>query len=240
MACALTVLVGARRGRPMPLAAQAMIVAFMAAGIVAILQHKGWHYHFLPALGFGAIGCIALFPPRGGPAAVGALGLAILAGFGPAVADPALSRTVNGTVTHVDDLAALFAAKAGGGAVFAFTTSPRDIHPALLLSGVGWDAAACCMHQLPALVREGEQPERRRAGRARAAGLRQLARVLHQLNDRPPTLILVDERPHKPGFGDMAFDYLRFLGAQPGYPALFARYRQRGVVAGFRVFERVE
>lgn len=224
------------RERIWPPLAQALSVAAAGAALAAILQFKGWHYHFVPACGLAAMSCFVLFCIHGGVRAGLALCAVFVSIFGGSGMYFASVLSGTGTTDRVQSLTALFRTAGTERPVFAFITSPRDIHSAILLSGARWSGAACCVQQLPAAIRVGADRDKGGNIAARAAANRQLAGILRELEEEHPALILIDDRPSKLGFGNADFDYLAYLEGRPGFPALFTRYSERAPVAGFRVF----
>ena len=113
--------------------------------------------------------------------------------------------------------------------------------PALLASGRRWAGRACCMHFLPAAIRDERlgtvAADERTAIRAAHAD-RQLTEVADDLAKRKPAVILVDDAAKKLGFGDKPFDYLDYLGRDPRYRSVFAGYEEGRKIGPFRVFLR--
>jgi hypothetical protein len=117
--------------------------------------------------------------------------------------------------------------------VFAFITSPRDIHPAIVESGATWRAPACCLYLLPAAV-EG------RSAVAIAVGKRQARNQISRLTRNVPDVVVVDDNRFKLGFGARAFDYLAYFQSDPKFAHFWRGYREVSRVENFRVFRRGE
>lgn len=242
-AVAVAILAAALRRAAVPPLAMALLAAAAGAAAAAALQMKGWSYQLLPAVGLSALACAAAVRgarPALGPGVKAAAILCILAGtFYPAWqhAD-SLVRGSNGTVRRVERLAAALRANAGPeGSVFAFVTSPRDAHPAVLLAGVRWAGSACCVHHLPAAARAGERSEEERP-EIRLAARRQLEEILTRLESERPAVLLIDDGPNKLGFRHISFDYRAFLGRDPRFERLFGGYEEGEPVERFRLFVR--
>lgn len=220
---------------------KALLAAAAGGLLAALLQFKGWDYHWLPMIGFLAIACAAAYC---GSFAWGTLSLRtataaalVFAGvFWGLVADARDMFRRGGDAQQVDRLAAALQRHGRpGDSVFAFITSPRAVHPAILAAGMRWPAAACCLQWVPADVRAGELQDGSRvrevAGRKRDALLRELGRTR-------PEIILVDDRPFKLGFAGRPFDYLDHFLPDPRFRSIWKGYREQQRVAGYRVFVR--
>jgi hypothetical protein len=149
-----------RRGlgdEPVPALAPILMLASAGACLSALLQAKSWSYHLVPAIGFAFMGCVVLYAASGGgvrrqPLAAAAVVLIAAAGFGPALRDLG-ERALGRETDRIERLAALFRSHAGEtGSVFAFVTSPRDVHPAVLASGARWMGSAGMAAERPAVV----------------------------------------------------------------------------------------
>lgn len=218
-------------------AAAIFFVGALAAAAIALIQFKGWPYHLLPGTALAAIGCAALARSgrRALPVAAAALLLVL---FGAFAGSFGYARSIAAAEPPVSArLAERFRREAGpGGTVFAFIPSPRDVHPAIVASGVRWPSPYCCLYLLPAWVRADEAPER--APAARAAALRQLDIVLTRLEARPPALIAVADGAFKLGFGGRRFDYLDFLSRYPRFRRLMGLYAEQERIGDYRIFVR--
>ena len=227
---------------PHPIAG-ALLSASAGALLAAVLQFKGWDYHWLPMLGFAAMACAAAYcgsfawgtlSPRTAISAA----LVFAGAFGGLAGDARDMYRSGGDAEQVERLAsALRENGRAGDSVFAFITSPRAVHPAILAANMRWSAAACCLQWVPAEVRSGERPDdaliRQVAQRKRDGLLRELERTR-------PSIFLVDDRPFKLGFGGRSFDYLDHFRSDPWFRAFWAGYRERRKVAGYRLFVRIE
>jgi hypothetical protein len=234
-----------RRGlgdEPVPALAPILMLASAGACLSALLQAKSWSYHLVPAIGFAFMGCVVLYAASGGgvrrqPLAAAAVVLIAAAGFGPALRDLG-ERALGRETDRIERLAALFRSHAGEtGSVFAFVTSPRDVHPAVLASGARWMGSACCLHLLPAAMRADEiGPDA--AARAREAASRQVAAVVAGMAAERPAVVVVDAHQDKLGFRDHDFDYVAHLSKDARFAALWADYVEHEPIDGFRVFLR--
>jgi hypothetical protein len=234
-------LIAGERNAP-PKFAQAAACAASGAVLSAMVQCKGFSYHFVPAAGLLTASCLtACFARLERPAKIIPFCVAVLVLFAAAV--PALkqmqdARLAGGTAGRVHALAETFRRYAGqGGFVYAFITSPRDIHPAVIASGAKWATEACCIYHLPAAVRAGERPVGQRAA-IRAIAAREVDRILGDLASRRPAVIAVDAAPHKLAFANLPFDYVSWLSRDERFRRLWANYAERGRIGDFRIFIR--
>ncbi|HEY1708895.1 MAG TPA: hypothetical protein VGG10_11575 [Rhizomicrobium sp.] len=224
------------RKRPSPTAA-VMFVGACGALVGAVLQMKGFTYHLLPAASLFALACFWENgeTSTGKLARLAAIGLVTIAAL-PAFQQLRDAVSSKGTAARVAALSDAFVRYAGrGGTVYAFVTSPRDIHPAILASGTRWASDACCLYHLPAAIRADERPVSERA-RIQAVAARQVDHVLGDLARDHPAVIVVDAWPAQLGFGGRDFDYLRYLSQDPRFARLWRGYSERQAIGGYRVF----
>ncbi|HWA30224.1 MAG TPA: hypothetical protein VG867_03975 [Rhizomicrobium sp.] len=211
--------------RKIPVPAQAFLAASFGAGLACLIQSKDWAYQMFPALGFAAIVAGALIPRANakGLAALGALVVLVPLSL------PAISQWIDsdGTRARVAALSSVFSEKPDE-TVFAFITSPRDIHPAVVDSGARWIAPACCLHLLPAAVEKASPA-------AIAAGERQAQQIVTLLIGARPQIVAVDDNAAKLGFNGR-FDYLAYFKHDPRFVRFWTGYREGARAGGFRIF----
>lgn len=223
-----------------PGAVLAATLGFVAA---AALQQKGWQYHCLPAAAFAVflLGLLIAYDrqPAGLTARV-AIAAALAFGLRLPMLNLLDGYSDSGTNARVAALAETFRAHPGpNNTVFAFITSPRDIHPAVLRSGMRWGNAAGAMVYLPALVKE----QRRAVASADraliyAAAERHNGQVLADLDRLQPGVVAVDAGERKLAFDDIEFDYLDFFNRYPEFRRFWQNYRERETIGRFRIFVR--
>ncbi|NMA96977.1 MAG: hypothetical protein GX970_02525 [Phyllobacteriaceae bacterium] len=222
-----------------PLSA-AFIVAGLGFLVAALLQQKGWPYQLLPAALFcvaAAVVQLANAPRWRIPMAL-AIGLAVLL---PVLSNLRDNLDANGTTSRVSRLADVFS-EPDIRSVYAFITSPRDMHPAVLSSGVRWADAHGVMIFLPghikALDAEDHNP---RAAKAIALSDTYLEAMLARFAKSPPDLLAFDRLPFKLGIANSAqFDYVDFLQRYPTFVSLIGQYEERGSVGRFRLFQHLQ
>ena len=213
-----------------------LFVGAAAAIVVALLQFKGWPYHLLPGIGLVALACAALIPPAPWRQLTLAAALPLLAYGAFANTLPYLRLAFGPEPNVAERLAARIEAEGPHAPVFAFITSPRDVHPAVLAARADWVSPICCLHLIPAWVRANEKPER--AAAARRAALGQIETILARLETRRPALIIVDNGARKLGYADRPFDYLVFFGGSARFRAVMQGYSEERPIGRFRIFRR--
>lgn len=228
-----------------------MLTAAAGAALAAALQMKGWQYHWYPALALCATGLAVLFAAarneRTGQLIPGVLlGMAIVMSLArPPLLLAADTVVRGGTADRVAALAqAIDDARPATGArpvVFAYITSPRDVMPAVLMANARWASTACCMHFVPAAVRDergltkpGSAQRDIRARNARE----QVAGVVADLKAGSPALIIFDEARHKLGFGQLKYSWMAAAAAEPELARLLQGYRPVGGVGDFAIMQR--
>lgn len=212
-------------------------ILMLGAGflVAVVLQKKGWTYQLYPvsacllmAAALCMRGDITAARKRLATVAFSLVLLAAPAGFLVA------THAKGGSGDRVAALATLFRAEAGeDGSVFAFITSPRDIHPAVLEARVRWASASGVMVWLPAYLAHG--------GAHHDAVTRNsddhLAAILADLRRVQPAVIVVNAAPVQLGIPASDFDYVAFTEARlPGFASLWRAYEERTPVGPYRVF----
>ncbi|HVP83373.1 MAG TPA: hypothetical protein VMS78_01510 [Rhizomicrobium sp.] len=224
----------AKRSKP-SLLAEALGVSAIAGAVSAVLQMKGFSYHLVPGIGLAWVACLA--EAAGLLRTRKAISVAILSLLVAWAANVSFRELRDGTISRVEALASVFRTYAGpGGTVYAFVTSPRDIHPAIVASNTKWASVACCLYHLPAAVRADERP---RGDRARILSVAdsQTNRALEDLFRARPAVIVIDANAAKLGI-DRPFAYLPYLSRFPGFAAFWRNYEEGKTVGGFRTFVR--
>jgi hypothetical protein len=231
---------------PMPsptrLVLRCLWLAAISALGVAILQHKGWAYHMLPAIEFSAIGltiaAAALAPrlrlpaERLGAATV----LAMIGLFGLALA----LRPVDEALA---DSKARFASQPlikalhqmpPGRKVMLLTSGLQQGFPSL--AGVELAARHPGQPMLAGTVRLEAGSER---DRVRAAALRKvlIGLVLQDVRHYQPDVIAVDRNADKQALPD-GFDILAWFLTDPAFRRVWADYRLVSQAPGWDFYER--
>lgn len=212
--------------RGLSLTAQSFLVAAAGAALAYFIQSKGWAYQMYPVIAFASVAAALQDAP--GKSLISAAGMAIVLLSG---SQNAYLQIVDADGTRVR--VAALSADFHHHSVFAFITSPRDIHPAIVESGATWRAPACCLYLLPAAV-EG------RSDAAVVAGKRQAQEQVSRLIRNAPDVVVVDDNRFKLGFGARAFDYLAYFQSDPKFAHFWRRYHEVSRIENFRVFRRGE
>ena len=244
-ACGLALALRAWGRRPLPREAQACLAAALGFLFAAILQQKGWRYQIYPAAMY--IACAVGFllaekAARQGVAALAAAAVMVFAFVAPSSALIVEDNAEGGTSARVEALVRVFSGVGDPDEpVFAFITSPRDIHPAVLESGRRWAADAGAMVYLPALLDEMNRsaPSSRRQRIIETAEAHNRA-TLDRLIAEKPAVIAVDDGPRKLGIADPEFDYIDFFGRYAGFEDLWKSYEERERIGKFRIFVRTD
>ncbi len=204
--------------------------------LAALLQQKGWQYQIMPAsLHIVASAAVQMVLAQRWRALVAAaIGLACAV---PAMAFVWDGLSPNGTSARVSALEQVLNTSPNN-SVYAFVTSPRDMHPAVLQSGNVWADAYGVAIFLPAHLQalEAEMPDPRHQ-RAIAISEAYLTEMLGRFAVSPPGILGFDASRFKLGILDSEhFDYLEFLAAYPAFAGLIARYEEITPVGRFRLF----
>ncbi|HJV00527.1 MAG TPA: hypothetical protein VJ752_08270 [Burkholderiaceae bacterium] len=213
--------------RPAPRATgHVLSAAALGFAVAAVVQHKGWSYHWYPVLALGWL----LFAQAGAhavarrawrgrplaPALAGALAI-LLAGLALLTAPRDGQRANPYPALLGPPIHAL-----GGGPVLVLASPLRVAYPLVTEAGLSATARFPSMGMVAAAWRTGDE----------AVG-GYLRRTLAQdVLARPPRLIVVESDPDSlpPGF-----DYLRYFGREPALERLFQSSRQVGAVGPFRI-----
>jgi hypothetical protein len=232
-----------RQGEAIPALAQAFAAAGVAFLIAALLQLKPWPYHFLPSIVSLYLAAAVLL--MGGTARLdahvlrlGALSVLIVAACLRPAQEALQSFENGGTIARVEKLAAVFRANPGpSGTVAGFLTSPRDVFPAVLASGMNWALPFGGDYLIPAAVRADEAPAVKRP-RIEAAAIALAERDVAAIRAKEPGVIVIDAAVDKLGFGNRKFDYLPWLESRTDFTDLLRQYREIDPVGPFRLFVR--
>ena len=236
----------------------ALVISAFSLLACALLQGKGWDYHYDPAaaaatvlvgvilLGFGEIlsrtwkgvtRSVVMSIPLVLLLAVNTWGLAVLGQTAWwAWGAPSTQRTVLG------DLVDVVRQNAWRKPIWLMSTSVVPAFPLVNLSEARWSSRFCCLWLLPGLYSQQEKrevpfpyhdlgdmtPTERFLGDA----------VIEDVEKRPPQLLIVDRSPDKQAFRRSDFDYLRYFLRDPRFAKFFQGYEELVDVGPFRVYRR--
>jgi hypothetical protein len=246
--------------RPTPLDRQlraVLLVAALALLAVALLQGKGWEYHYGAA--DAAASLLIVLVPLGLTArpedlrpllrvrasALPALALLLaLAWAVPRFAGALQQAWGEDGKRHtvVGELTKLVKRQGWPQPILALSTSVDPAFPVVNLSGVQWSSRFCCMWLLPGCY----SAEERAANPFPYHSLEAMGpieryaldAVVEDMESLPPELIIVDRSRDKQGFGTGSFDFLRYFLRDPRFAALFEHYSKLKDIGGFRVYKR--
>lgn len=229
-----------------------------AAGflVAAILQKKGWNYHIYPVIFYMVLAIIQQIsaPREKTNIAIDAnilkfVKVGILSLLGIMMITPSLKALGDnysefGTGARIASLEATIRAQEKivtdrPVSVFAFITSPRDIHPAVLNTKADWAHNAVGLVYLPAAING-------KYAKTKPVDFPQILEVSAQhdremiaaLAGNPPDLIFVHSGPDKLAINDPDFDYLEYYINNPDFAEFFLQYSETKPVMWYRVFER--
>ena len=113
----------------------AWLAAALASAAVALLQGKGFHYHYLPAISFGVLAAHAMRASPHGRAAALLASLTLIP-----LAEPIWKPGVRSWRASLGEAAAAFAAERPGSSIVAITPALPDIFPAVSMARLSWEA----------------------------------------------------------------------------------------------------
>jgi hypothetical protein len=224
--------------------------------LAAVLQHKGWGYHYYPAVAGGALlaGLMALDVRR--PlaslvhrlyasvtlAVVATLTLVVAAGCVHQALDPHDPRYEPDP--DLPKLIPLVRERAAGTSIMVLSWSSSSAFPLVPSTGTTSALRFLCLWILAGLYRDqvrGSAPMRYRSIDEMGALERYLNQsVVEDLERRRPRLLLVlTPGPDRPKWGLRRLDYLAYFGQTPEFVRSFERYRYVQPVGQYWLFERI-
>ena len=248
-------IIGAALWKPLGRPADVAVLASAGAAfyLAAVLQQKGWRYHFYPGIALGwmvlvVVAVRALEIRLGGAgkwlaasAALGAVALATV-GAGGAIAqfanprdprydaDPDIARLIPFVREH-----------AGEGTLFVLSSNPGSAFPLVNYTGVRWGTRF--PHLWPLIAAYDSALRDPRPLTLAATGAEpQLARRVRDMTVEdmlrtPPALILVlRPAPDEPGWYARRFDYLEFFQLDPRFMELMNGYERLGAIGKYDAY----
>lgn len=230
-----------RRNDRIPALTEVCAVAGAASLVAALIQMKPWSYHFLPSNLFFAIAIVALLVAGRSHTdrrTLRRIAFAMVAIMAVVPTGLELARAFEASSGRASQLAEIFRSNPGPNrTVFGFTTSLRDVFPAVVAAQVEWAAPFCCEYLIAAAVRADEAPAADRT-KIRAAGLNQAEIAVSAVRIKQPGVIVVATGNDMLGFNGRRFDYLEWLGAHTDFKRVLLQYREISPIGSFRVFVR--
>jgi hypothetical protein len=225
--------------------ARPLALASLAALLAALWQRKGWPYHLLPALTFGAAAAALLASELLARTPLRARGAALLL---LALAAWGNGRALVGAIANTELRAAeraqtLVRELAAGGAILALDTSVAPLFPTVNYTGLDSTLRYACLWPLAGVYRDvpADAEPFRYATTGAAAALEQhlVDALAADLERRPPALIVV-RRPPWQAFANPRFDVLTWLRRHPRLAEPFAAFRPAAETAALVFYTRVD
>jgi hypothetical protein len=241
-----------RRLTRYPELADALGIATAAIFAAVVLQHKGFGYHYYPAVGTGLL--LLLTGLLGGSARPLSPAMrTVCAGLALLVAVPYTTLYLDNAAARVSgswqkrpitagsrEVAAFLRTHPALGPVVVYSPWMEDSFPLVLESRVEWGSRYPFMWFLPALYREalasGDSLRYRSGAEMSAAERRLIRSVAEDLGRYQPVYVFV-RRPGGPHF--LRVDILAALLQDSEFAKEFAPYRPRMELEHFRVYERM-
>lgn len=215
----------------------------------AMLQQKGWPYHFLPARTFcGVVGALAALGfveqgwrrrPRIRRALLGSIALLGCAFVSVEAWKERSSRRERASQVHD---AALLRDLAAGGPIAALDTSLWPYFPLVNYADLEWSLRFPFLWPLPGILRErapsGDAGPPVRGGAPRSERERLLLEALvEDMERRPPTLVLV-KRGRLFGVADRDVDILEWFLADERFAEIWRSYAKVAEFPGIALYRR--
>jgi hypothetical protein len=229
------------------------LIANVALLSIALLQDKGFRYHFYPPFASAMLLLGLLFiESRGLEAHRSKIAGVLCGGLVAALAIQASADRVIDSLlwkghpdrseTPFGRMARLAQDHAKGRSIYAFSAAVADSFPLVTYSGVGWASRHPCLWFLPGLYSDDHDAKTALACRPMEE-MGDTERFLFDtvvddlLRDRP-ALLFVDESEHKGAFHWRRFDYLEYYSRDPRFAAFLRHYEPLTKVDAFRVYRR--
>jgi hypothetical protein len=242
-----------RRLTRYPELADALGIATAALFAAVVLQHKGFGYHYYPAVGTGLLllltgllgGAARPFSPAMRTVCAG-LALLVAVPYTALYLDNAAARAGGSwqkrpITAGSREVAAFLLTHPAKGPVVVYSPWMEDSFPLVLESRVEWGSRYPFMWFLPALYREelaSGDSLRYRSGAEMSVAERRLIRGVAKDLDRYHPVYVFVRRPGGPHF--LEVDILAALRQDGEFAKEFAPYRPTMELEHFRVFERMQ
>jgi hypothetical protein len=254
LAGAAAVAVAVRRAGPVAALAGAFATAAVSGYVAFLIGATGWPYHALPfrSYALAAVSCLLLVPaartravraPPLGRAAAWVMGAALVLVLVPRLpwhVGFEFRESANWKQITVDAWQQVIDQHAPGGPLLVFVSGLGPQFPVLNYAGVEWSSRFSCLWVLPALARARAGEANARLTPERIDAIERWLRdaVLTDFQRTPPALVLIDRKPSKPGFRNVPFDFLKWLGQDERFRRLWSGYQRAGELHGFALFTR--
>lgn len=233
-----------------------LLAATLALYASAVLQHKGWRYHFYPsmAIGITLLGSLVADLRRRPDSQAGrayfGMAAALVAGTAVWTSVAAIVQSIDPLHPRYDadpDVGRLIPAVRGhgtGGSVMVFSWSIASAYPLMNYSGAESASRFNSMWILGAVYRDRIMAEaplryRERAGMGDLEGYLNDAVVEDLARRRPRMLIVLRPAPDRREWGLRRLDFLAYFMHDARFERLFARYNFAGEIGQYWIFERL-
>jgi hypothetical protein len=232
------------------------LIAGFAFLLSAIAQQKGWYYQIYPALfyftlaiGFKLLKGYDNFSTHTVSNYANQIRIGLITILGILILQPVSKQLIDGysktgTTARVDKLEAVITDQANKRdtakvSVFAFITSPRDVHPAILNSRATWAHSAGALVYLPAaLSAQSAEPKPDNYMSIIETAKSHDQKMISSFLTAPPDILIVYNGADKLGISDPGFDYLEYYLADERFAELFEQYEEEIPVFWYRIFTR--
>jgi hypothetical protein len=239
-----------------PRLAAVLLVAALALYASAVLQHKGWRYHFYPSMAIGVVLLGILVadlrrrPDRLAGRAYRGMAAVLLAGTAAWTGIGAVVQSVDPLNPRYDadpDVGRLIRVVRDGasrGSVMVFSWSIASAYPLVNYSGVESASRLNSMWILGAVYRDrimAEAPmEYREPGRMGVLERYLTDTVVEDLaHRRPRMLIVLRPAPDRREWGLRRLDFIAYYMRDTRFARLFSRYRFAAETGQYWIFERL-
>ncbi|MDX1578134.1 MAG: hypothetical protein R3266_06605 [Gemmatimonadota bacterium] len=222
-----------------------LALSSIALVAVAVVQGKGWSYHYYPALCASAllVGLAVLELLRRTlddgrrRLAYALVGVMVVGSVGALLVPRALDRGEE----PIRRLAAVVAREAAGESVMIFSTEIGAAFPLVNYADVAWASRHPALWFLPAFY-PARSAARRRAYRSPVeqgeTERRLFEEVVEDFVAHEPGLVLVVTEAAEPGFPEGDFDYLEYYEQDPRFERAFEGYERLGTMEPYTLYRR--
>jgi len=220
-----------------------------------VAQSKGWFYHSIPALLFGAATLAASVEhlvaslrgfraarPLARAASVVLLLIVLVAAkmvartvvYSVQAADTLLRHPYPRTVDMLSDAVEQ---RATGEPIYMFSTNLYPAFPVVNRAGATWPYHYGFLWPLPAFYPENGPRGYRRPEAQSPVEREFFETVVTDLTKHPPRLLIVERAQFKQALGTRPFDFIEYFSGSPDFVELMRRYRRAGYIGSWELFE---
>lgn len=220
-----------------------LAIAAIFALFIAMAQQKGWDYHYYPALALSfvaagvALARAASITPAGLRRGITTVALLLVSLMVIGSLPDRVPLAIGGSnVTGSTGFRLLAAKLADEPRTFATLSNTFEVSfPLVNRTGARWVLPVPSLWPLPGIL-AARAVNDASAAQVEADEIWFRDLIVTALTSDPPRILLVDER-RDIAYGDRAFDYVRYLSADPRFADLMQRYARTTEVGGHAVYE---